>query len=75
MGEGMTDSIGRPAPRYFTCGHLNYGTESEPASVGLCEECALFYCHACNYDVHVCPGCGDPHRHGESPHPGIDCTA
>lgn len=54
---------------FTPCGHQNYGTKEHPASVySNCIDCREYYCDYCNYDRHICPGCGEPYRHGEGPH-------
>src|SRR5690606_20982316 len=60
---------------YFSCGDKNYGTLEEPASVNyVCPHCKEYYCHNCNYDRHVCGGCGEDYKHGRDPHPGVSCV-
>lgn len=60
---------------FENCHHRNYGTKERPASVHYdCIDCRDYYCDMCNYDRHQCGGCGEPHRHGEEPHPGVSCT-
>lgn len=49
----------------FECGHDNYGTEEEPATVdNECSKCGHLYCHDCNYCQHICGGCGEEYNHG-----------
>lgn len=48
----------------FACGHANYGTAENPASVRVsCSVCEQYYCDQCNYDTHVCQGCGEHMPH------------
>lgn len=57
--------------RYFftACGHANYGTSENLASVYPdCRECYQYYCDDCNYDKHICGGCGEEYSHGVGPH-------
>lgn len=66
----------------FPCGHKNYGTPAFPASCyggwsdsAPCAFCGVYYCADCNYDTHICGGCGENYRHGRYAidHP-VSCT-
>ena len=60
---------------YFSCGHRNYGTLADPASVyDDCSHCGKLYCDWCNYNRHICGGCGEYYDHGRRPHPGVNCV-
>lgn len=55
------------SPNFEPCGHRNYGTKDQPASVqDDCPVCGKFYCDSCNYDRHYCHGCGEPLPHDNS---------
>ena len=58
---------GKKSKREFTCGHLNYGDETHPATVfHNCSTCGQYYCDTCNYAQHRCSYCGDELDHVES---------
>lgn len=49
---------------WAVCGHRNYGDVTDPASVFRdCATCGGYYCDQCNYDRHVCGGCGFEGNH------------
>ena len=57
----------RAAEETFKCGHHNYGTSENPASVFIdCTVCSQFYCESCNYNQHICHFCGDDLRHDDT---------
>lgn len=66
-GEACVKNRYGPPCDFFECGHLNYGTKDEPATVFYdCSTCGKHYCEACNYDKHLCHFCGNTLRHDGS---------